>query len=76
MAPGALAGRRSAGAPGCGGGVSSGAGVIGLVLAAAAVYAALTLAVEDQQRRALLPTWRRGKGAEAVSGDWGPSRPR
>ncbi|MEU0087155.1 GPR1/FUN34/YaaH family transporter [Streptomyces sp. NPDC006274] len=47
------------------------AGVIGLVLAAAAVYAAFALAFEDQQRRALLPTWRRGKGAEAFSGDWG-----
>ncbi|MGW7356273.1 GPR1/FUN34/YaaH family transporter [Streptomyces sp. NPDC054802] len=46
------------------------AGVIGLVLAAVAVYASLALAVEDQRRRTVLPTWRHGKGAEALSGDW------
>jgi succinate-acetate transporter protein len=50
------------------------AGVIGLVL----VAAASALAVEDQQRRALLPTGGGARGAEAFGGDWGPgpSRPR
>jgi succinate-acetate transporter protein len=44
------------------------AGVVGLVLAAAAVYAAFALAVEDQRRRTVLPTWRHGKGARALEG--------
>ncbi|MEI7033661.1 GPR1/FUN34/YaaH family transporter [Streptomyces pratensis] len=46
------------------------AGIIGLVLAAAAVYAALALALEDQRGRAVLPTWRKGTGAKAFKGDW------
>lgn len=46
------------------------AGVIGLILAAAAVYASLALALEDQRRRTVLPTWRHGKGLEALTGNW------
>ncbi|WP_259454096.1 hypothetical protein [Streptomyces ginkgonis] len=47
------------------------AGVIGLVLAAVAVYAAFALAVEDQHRRTVLPTGRRAAGAGVLDGDWG-----
>ncbi|UWM52362.1 GPR1/FUN34/YaaH family transporter [Streptomyces carpaticus] len=47
------------------------AGVIGLVLAAVAVYAAFALAVEDQHRRTVLPTGRRAAGAGGLDGDWG-----
>ncbi|WOI60965.1 GPR1/FUN34/YaaH family transporter [Streptomyces fradiae] len=46
------------------------AGVAGLALAAVAVYAALALALEDQRRRTVLPTWRHGEGAQALTGDW------
>ncbi|MDH6228459.1 MULTISPECIES: GPR1/FUN34/YaaH family transporter [Streptomyces] len=45
------------------------AGVIGLVLTAVALYAAFALVLEDQRQRTVLPTWRRGKGAEALTGD-------
>lgn len=46
------------------------AGVVGLVLAAAAVYAAFALALEDQRRHPPLPTWRHGPGAASMDGDW------
>ncbi|WP_282692121.1 GPR1/FUN34/YaaH family transporter [Streptomyces sp. CC208A] len=46
------------------------AGIVGLLLAAAAVYAAFALAIEDQRRHPLLPTWRQGAGAAAMHGDW------
>ncbi|MFB4197295.1 hypothetical protein [Streptomyces carpaticus] len=46
------------------------AGVIGLVLAAVAVYAAFAPAVEDQHRRTVLPTGRRAAGAGVLDGDW------
>ncbi|MFH9818250.1 GPR1/FUN34/YaaH family transporter [Streptomyces sp. NPDC017230] len=46
------------------------AGIIGLVLAAAAVYASFALALEDQHRHPVLPTWRHGPGAGALTGAW------
>ncbi|MFI9121316.1 GPR1/FUN34/YaaH family transporter [Streptomyces bikiniensis] len=49
------------------------AGVVGLVLAAVALYASFALALEDQRRRPVLPTWRHGAGADAFTGD-PPSR--
>jgi uncharacterized protein len=45
------------------------AGVVGLLLWAVAVYAAAALALEDAQRRTLLPVGRRGAGRAAVGGD-------
>jgi succinate-acetate transporter protein len=45
------------------------AGVIGVVLAGLAMYAALALELEDTNRRTVLPTWRHGKAQEAVAGD-------
>jgi succinate-acetate transporter protein len=44
------------------------AGVIGLILAALALYAALALALEDTAYRAVLPTGRLGAGATAFDG--------
>jgi uncharacterized protein len=45
------------------------AGVVGLVLCALAVYAALAMALEDARRRTVLPLGRRGAGAESVGGN-------
>jgi succinate-acetate transporter protein len=45
------------------------AGVVGLVLCAVALYAALALALEDAGRHTVLPTLRRGAGAVAMNGD-------
>ncbi len=44
------------------------AGTIGLILVAAAVYAALALEVESAKRHTVLPVLRRGMAREAVSG--------
>ena len=44
------------------------AGITGLVVVAAAAYCALAFALEDQQRRPVLPTFRRGRGRAAVLG--------
>jgi uncharacterized protein len=40
------------------------AGVVGLVLLAVAVYAALAMELEDARRQSVLPTWRRGRGRD------------
>jgi uncharacterized protein len=45
------------------------AGVVGVVLAAVALYGALAFEIEDQRRRTVLPTLRRGSGAVAMTGD-------
>lgn len=45
------------------------AGVVGVVLAAIALYAALAFEVEDQGRHTVLPVFRRGSGLEAMQGD-------
>lgn len=42
------------------------AGIVGLVLLAVAVYAALAIALEEARRRTLLPTGRRGAGRDVV----------
>ena len=44
------------------------AGVTGLVLAAAALYAALGFELEDAQHRTVLPLLRRGSGADVMTG--------
>lgn len=44
------------------------AGILGLVVVAAAAYCALAFELEDQQRRPVLPTFRRGRGRAAVLG--------
>ncbi len=44
------------------------AGIAGLVVIAGAAYCALAFALEDQQRRPVLPTLRRGRGRDAVAG--------
>lgn len=45
------------------------AGVVGVALAALAVYAALAFEMEDQRRETVLPTFRRGAGTTAMTGD-------
>ncbi len=45
------------------------AGAMGIALAALAVYAALAFEVEDQRRETVLPTFRRGSGTLAMTGD-------
>ena len=45
------------------------AGVVGVVLTALALYAALSMALEDAGRHTVLPTLRRGAGAAAMTGD-------
>ena len=45
------------------------AGIVGLVLCALAVYAALAMALEDAKRKTVLPLGRRGFGAESVGGN-------
>ncbi len=47
------------------------AGIVGLLLCAAAVYAALAMALEDAKRKTVLPLGRRGFGAESVGGNLG-----
>jgi succinate-acetate transporter protein len=42
------------------------AGVVGLVLLAAAVYAALAIALEEARRETVLPTGRRGTGLDVT----------
>jgi uncharacterized protein len=49
------------------------AGVVGLVLLAVAVYAALAIELEDARRQTVLPTWRRGAGLDV--GDEAGIRP-
>jgi uncharacterized protein len=44
------------------------AGIVGLVLCALALYAALALALEDARRRTVLPLGRRGAGAASTEG--------
>jgi uncharacterized protein len=44
------------------------AGIVGLVVLGAAAYCALAFELEGQQRRAVLPTFRRGRGRAAVLG--------
>ena len=44
------------------------AGIVGLVLCALALYAALAMALEDAQRQTLLPLGRRRFGAESMTG--------
>lgn len=44
------------------------AGVVGLVLCALAMYAAGAMALEDGQRRTVLPLWRRGADSAPVGG--------
>ncbi len=46
------------------------AGWTGVVLCAVALYAAVALEVEDQRRRTVLPTLRRGRAREAMAGDF------
>lgn len=46
------------------------AGIVGLVLCALAVYAALAMGLEDAKRETVLPLGRRGFGAVAVGGDF------
>jgi succinate-acetate transporter protein len=46
------------------------AGVIGILLAALAVYAAYAAAWEDVTKRTVLPFGRRGRGATAISGTY------
>jgi uncharacterized protein len=46
-----------------------GAGIVGLVLCALAVYAALAMALEDAKRETVLPLGRRKFGAESVGGN-------
>lgn len=43
------------------------AGVVGLAVAAVALYASLALALEDEKRRTVLPTFRRGAGRAAIA---------
>jgi succinate-acetate transporter protein len=44
------------------------AGIVGLVLCALAIYAALAMAVEDAQRETYLPVLRRGHGRASLEG--------
>jgi uncharacterized protein len=46
-------------------------GVVGLVLCAAAFYVALAMALEDAQRRTLLPLGRRGAGHDSIADNFG-----
>jgi uncharacterized protein len=47
------------------------AGVVGLVVCGLAAYAVLAFELEGQQRRPVLPTFRRARGELSMSGDWG-----
>jgi uncharacterized protein len=53
------------------------AGVVGLVLFAVAVYAALAVALEETRRRAVLPTGERGGGPDVTyAGRWPSTKER
>lgn len=52
-----------------GAGIEDAAGIIGLVLVGTVAYVSLALEVENLQRQTILPLLRRGRGAEALSGD-------
>jgi len=54
---------------GAGSAWKDGSAIIGLVLCALAWYAALAMALEDSQRRTILPVLRRGRGRESISGN-------
>jgi uncharacterized protein len=54
---------------GAGVGMKETSGVVGLVLCAVAFYAALAMAIEDSQRRTILPLLRRGRGKESLAGN-------
>jgi hypothetical protein len=45
------------------------AGITGLVVLGIAAYCVLAFELEDQQRRTVLPTFRRGRAALAGAGD-------
>jgi hypothetical protein len=45
------------------------AGIVGLVLVAIAAYSALAFELEGQQRRPVIPTFRRGRGRAALMGE-------
>lgn len=45
------------------------AGSVGVALGVLALYASLAFEIEDQKRRTVLPTFRRGAGAVAMTGD-------
>ena len=45
------------------------AGIVGLVLCALGLYAALAMALEDARRETVLPLGRRGLGRESVGGN-------
>lgn len=45
------------------------AGAVGVLLAVVAVYAALAFEIEDQRRMTVFPTFRRGLGEVAMTGD-------
>ena len=51
-----------------GAGWKDAAGVVGLLLAAIALYAGLAFELEDNRRATLLPTLRRGSGRTALAG--------
>jgi succinate-acetate transporter protein len=53
------------------GGWQEAAGIVSLIVLAAAGYALLAFELEGQQRRPVLPTFRRGDGRAAVLGDAG-----
>jgi hypothetical protein len=61
----ALVGIYELGAPGA---WRSVAGIVGLVIVGAAIYCVLAFELEGQQRRPVLPTFRRGRGRAAVIG--------
>ncbi len=46
------------------------AGVIGLVVCGLAAYCVLAFELEGQQRRPVLPTFRRGRGELSMTADW------
>jgi uncharacterized protein len=46
------------------------AGVVGLVVCGLAAYAVLAFELEGQQRRTVLPTFRRARGELSLNGDW------
>ncbi len=52
------------------------AGLLGLLVTALAVYAALAFELEDQHQRAVLPTFRRGRAAAAIRDGAGSDRAR
>lgn len=45
------------------------AGAVGVALGALALYASLAFEIEDQRRKTVLPTFRRGPGEQAMTGD-------